>query len=241
MTDGLLTERFSDIEYNIKKIREKMANAAVKASRKFDEINLLCVSKTFDEPYINYAIDSCGIKSIGENKVQELIRKAPNLHLNGVKKHLIGHLQTNKVKKIVGFADIIESVDSVKIANEIGKYALQKGIVQDILLEINIAEEENKTGIAPSNFDEIIFEIAKIKGVKIKGIMSVPPICESEQELFKYFDKIHNIYVDNKAKKIDNVDMSILSLGMSDDYEAAILSGSTEVRIGSAIFGSRIY
>lgn len=241
MMDELLIKRFSDIEYNIAKIREKILEASRKVSRKPEEITLLCVTKNFDEPYINYAIDNCAIKSIGENKVQEFLRKAPKLHLENINKHLIGHLQTNKVKKIVGFADLIESVDSVKIAKEIGKCAVNKGIVQDILLEINIAEEESKTGIVPKLFEETLFEISEIQGLRIKGIMAVPPICESEQEIFKYFDKIHNIYVDNKAKKIDNVDMSILSLGMSDDYETAILSGSTEVRIGSAIFGSRIY
>lgn len=241
MTDELLIKRFADIEYNIKKIRERIEKAAIRAGRSPENINLLCVSKTFEEPYINYAIDNCGIKSIGENKVQELLRKAPNLHLDNVKKHLIGHLQSNKAKKTVGFADLIESVDSVKIAKEIGKCAMKKGVLQDVLLQINIAEEESKTGIIPSAFDETLVEISEIQGIKIKGIMAIPPICESKQEIFKYFDKIHNIYVDNKGKKIDNVDMSILSLGMSNDYETAILCGSTEVRIGSAIFGNRIY
>ena len=145
---SLIDEKFSDIEYNLKAIREDIAEAAIKSGRRPEDIDFMAVTKTVDEMYINHAID-CGITLIGENKVQEMLRKKPNLKLTGVRKNLIGHLQTNKASQIVGEVDMIESVDSIKIAKEIGKQSVKKGLVTDVLLEVNIGREESKTGIMP--------------------------------------------------------------------------------------------
>ena len=194
----------------------------------------------FRSMYINHAID-CGVTLIGENKVQEMLRKKPNLNLNGVRKNLIGHLQTNKASQIVGEVDMIESVDSIKIAKEIGKQSVKKGLVTDVLLEVNIGREESKTGIMPEELDSVLYEAAEINGIHICGLMTIPPICEENTELCKFFENIYNMYVDIKSKKIDNVCMNVLSMGMSGDYKTAILEGSNHVRIGSKIFGPRIY
>ncbi|MCH5189395.1 MAG: YggS family pyridoxal phosphate-dependent enzyme [Oscillospiraceae bacterium] len=237
---SFLEQRQADICYNLDVINEKIANAAIKSGRNPEDIRLMAVTKTVDPMYINFAIDH-GVNLIGENRVQELLRKKDELHLDGVEKHLIGHLQTNKAGQIVGVADMIQSVDSVKIAKEIAKQSVKKGIETDVLLEINIGAEENKTGFEVGEFRESVYEIAEIGGIHVKGLMSVPPICENDTILCKFFENIYNIYVDIKGKKIDNISMQILSMGMSSDYEKAILCGSELVRIGSAIFGPRIY
>ena len=143
MEKSLIEQKYSDIESNLKHIREEIAEAAVKSGRKPEDIDFMAVTKTVDEMYINHALDS-GITLIGENKVQELLRKKPNLKLDGVRKNLIGHLQTNKVSQIVGEVDMIESVDSLKVAKEIGKQSVKKGLVTDVLLEVNIGREESK-------------------------------------------------------------------------------------------------
>ena len=170
-----------------------------------------------------------------------MLRKKPNLKLTGVRKNLIGHLQTNKASQIVGEVDMIESVDSIKIAKEIGKQSVKKGLVTDVLLEVNIGREESKTGIMPEELDSVLYEAAEINGIHICGLMTIPPICEENTELCKFFENIYNMYVDIKSKKIDNVCMNVLSMGMSGDYKTAILEGSNHVRIGSKIFGPRIY
>ena len=237
---SLIDKKFSDIEYNLKTINEEIAEAALKSGRQPEDIDFMAVTKTVDEMYINHAI-SCGVKLIGENKVQEMLRKKPSLNLDGVKKNLIGHLQSNKASQIVGEVDMIESVDSLKIAREIGKQSLKKGIVTDVLLEVNIGREESKTGFMPETAPEIVYEISEIEGIKVCGLMTIPPICEKNADLCKFFENIYNMYVDIRAKKIDNVYMQILSMGMSGDYSQAILCGSNHVRIGSKIFGPRIY
>ncbi len=240
MEKSYLERRKADIEYNLDVINEKISQAAVKSGRQPSDVQLMAVTKTVDPIFINYALDY-GVNMIGENRVQEMLRKKPDLHLQGVEKHLIGHLQTNKAGQIVGEVDMIQSVDSLKIAKEIAKQSIKKGIVTDVLLEINIGEEESKTGFSTSEFIENVYAISEIEGIKVKGLMTIPPICENNTILCKYFEKIHNIYVDIKEKKLDNIDMNILSMGMSGDYEQAILNGSNLVRIGSSIFGPRIY
>lgn len=237
---SFLESRRADICYNLDVINEKIAEAAIKSGRNPEDVRLMAVTKTVDPMFINFALDH-GVSLIGENRVQELLRKKDELHLDGAQKHLIGHLQTNKAGQIVGVADMIQSVDSVKIAKEIAKQSIKKGITTDVLLEINIGAEENKTGFDVGEFTESVYEIAEIGGINVKGLMSVPPICENDTILCKFFENIYNIYVDIKGKKIDNINMQILSMGMSGDYEQAILCGSELVRIGSAIFGPRIY
>lgn len=240
MEKSFLDKRKADIEYNLDVINEKIAESAIKSGRTPDDVKLMAVTKTVEPIFINYALDY-GVSLIGENRVQEMLRKKPDLHLDGVDKHLIGHLQTNKAGQIVGEVDMIQSVDSLKIAREIAKQSIKKGITTDVLLEINIGEEESKTGFSTSEFLESIYAISEIDGIKVKGLMTIPPICENDAILRKFFENIYNIYVDIKAKKIDNITMNILSMGMSGDYEQAILCGSNLVRIGSSIFGPRIY
>ncbi len=240
MEKSYLDKRKADIEYNLDVINEKIAESAIKSGRNPSDVVLMAVTKTVDPVFINYALDY-GVKMIGENRVQEMLRKKPDLHLNGVEKHLIGHLQTNKAGQIVGEVDMIQSVDSVKIAKEIAKQSIKKGIITDVLLEINIGDEESKTGFSKNEFLESIYEISEIEGISVKGLMTIPPICENNTKLCKFFENIYNIYVDINAKKLDNISMNILSMGMSGDYEQAILCGSNLVRIGSSIFGPRIY
>ncbi|MEZ3497319.1 MAG: YggS family pyridoxal phosphate-dependent enzyme [Lachnospiraceae bacterium] len=233
-------EKMLDIEYNLKTIREEIARAAALAGRSEQDVDFMAVTKTVDERFINHAI-ACGINLIGENKVQEMLRKKPNLHLAGVRKNLIGHLQSNKAGQIVGEVDMIESVDSLKIAREIGKQSVKKGIVSDVLVEINIGKEESKTGFMPEAAEESIAQMAEIEGLHICGLMTIPPICDKTTELCKFFTNIYNMYVDIGSKKLDNVSMNVLSMGMSGDYAEAIRAGSNHIRVGSKIFGPRIY
>ena len=240
MEKSFLEKRKADIEYNLDVINEKIAESAIKSGRNPSDIQLMAVTKTVDPIFINYALDY-GVNMIGENRVQEMLRKKPDLHLKNVQKHLIGHLQTNKAGQIVGEVDMIQSVDSLKIAKEIAKQSAKKGIITDVLLEINIGDEESKTGFSKSEFMENLYQIAEIPQINVKGLMTIPPICENNSVLCEFFENIYNIYVDIKAKKLDNMNMNILSMGMSGDYEQAIICGSNLVRIGSSIFGPRIY
>ena len=178
---------------------------------------------------------------IGENKVQEFLSKKDELHLEKVEKHLIGHLQTNKVKKIVPLVDMIQSVDSVHLAEEISKQSVNNSIVSDILLEVNIGNEESKTGFDKVAFLESLERISELPNLNIKGIMTIPPICDNEKKLKEYFITMSQYFNDIKEKKYKNFNMEILSMGMSGDYELAIECGANLVRIGSLIYGARIY
>ena len=240
MEKSLNDPRFSDIEENLKIIRERIGNAALKSGRKPEDIHLMAVTKTVEPAYINHAIE-CGIDLIGENRVQEFLLKEPELNLSGCSAHLIGHLQSNKVKKIAGKVDVIQSVDTVSIAREIAKQAKNAGITQKILLEINGGNEESKFGFELDEVYERACEISEIEGVKVCGLMCVAPICEKESDLLKIFENIYGKFIDIMDKKRDNISMDILSMGMSGDYETAILGGSNLVRVGSAIFGPRLY
>ena len=237
---SFLEKQFEDIEYNLKTINEKISLAAERGGRTRDDIRFMTVTKTVDVFRINKAIE-CGVDLIGENKVQEFLSKKPDLKLENVESHLIGHLQTNKVSKIVGQVDMIESVDSIKLANEISKQSLKLGVTTDILVEVNIGGEENKTGLPKDMLEEFLYEISELPSIKVKGLMTIPPFSQNNEENRKYFSKIYNMYVDIRSKKIHNINMDILSMGMSGDYEDAIACGSNLVRIGSAVFGPRIY
>ena len=241
ITNSFDEAHFSVIAENIKKIKEEIAEATIKSNRSVDDVRLMAVTKTVCTEYINYAIENCGIDLIGENKVQELLSKYDGYNLDACSLQFIGHLQSNKVRQIVDKVDMIQSVDSLHLAQVISKESEKFGITSNILLEINIGDEESKTGFSMSEFFETLHEIAELDAIRIKGLMTIPPICENNTILCKYFEKIHNIYVDIKEKKLDNIDMNILSMGMSGDYEQAILCGSNLVRIGSSIFGPRIY
>ena len=232
-------ERVRKTVESYKRVKDSVSEAAVKAGRSEDDVRLMCVTKTVEPEYINPVLD-LGADLIGENRVQEYLSKKDNLHLDGVEKHLIGHLQTNKVKQIVGTVDMIESVDSLKLAKEISKESVKRDIITNVLVEVNVGKEESKSGTYLEELDELLCAIAELDGIKVKGLMTIPPIC-SDEEARKYFYSLHKSFVDIREKRIDNIDMEILSMGMSGDYEAAIAEGSNIVRVGSAIFGARKY
>ncbi len=232
-------QRFKNIEENIKQLRETIAEAAAK-SVSSEPVHLMAVTKTVESVYINHAID-CGIDLIGENKVQEFLLKKPQLKLDSCSTHLIGHLQTNKVKKIVGEVDLIQSVDSIRIAQEIGKRSCEIGIKSDILLEVNVGNEESKFGFLPEELTERVYEIAEINGIFVRGLMCVAPICDEKSKLRIIFSQIYRSFLDIRYKKIDNINMDFLSMGMSADFTEAVLEGSNLVRVGSAVFGDRNY
>ena len=238
-----MTERLSvnrPIAENLSRIREEMHRACLDAGRPDDAVKLLAVTKTVEAESINEAI-RLGVNQIGENRVQEFLGKRDALHLNGVQKHLIGHLQTNKVRQIVGQVDMIQSVDSLRLATAIDKRSEELDLVTKILVEVNIGGEEAKAGIEPENLEALLTEIAPMKHIHVCGLMTIPPILEKESEKRKIFSKMYQLFVDIGAKKLDNIDMMELSMGMSGDYREAILEGATIVRIGSALFGQRNY
>ncbi len=241
ITSSFEDERCVSISENLKLIRENISDAAVKSGRNYEDISLMAVTKTVPAEYINYSIDNCGINLIGENKVQEFLSKKDILHLDKAEAHLIGHLQTNKVKKILPLVQMIQSVDSVHLAEEISKQANLSGVNAKILLEVNIGDENSKTGFDKVEFSESLEKISELPHLTVKGIMTIPPICENEKETEKYFQTMAQYYEDIKAKNLKNFDMQILSMGMSGDYALAIKNGANLVRIGSLIYGARIY
>lgn len=233
-------QRFYDIEENLKRIRDNICEASLKSGRSEAAVHLMAVTKTVEPVFINHAIHQ-GIDLIGENRVQELMSKKTELDLDGVDVHLIGHLQTNKVKQIVGEVSTVQSVDSVKVAREIGKQSESLGITTKVLLEVNIGEEETKSGFTYDSVTDFCYELSEISGISVAGLMAIPPICENTVELRRFFYDMHKLFVDIESKKIDNISMHILSMGMSSDYVDAILEGSNLVRVGSSIFGARVY
>ncbi len=223
---------------NYEEITDKIAIAAKKSGRKPEAITLLAATKTVNVDVINYAIQ-LGIKYIGENRVQEFLSKYENYV--PVHKHFIGHLQTNKVKDIIDKVELIHSVDSYRLAEEISKQAVKRNLTIDVLLEINIGNEQSKSGFGFEEAPEAVQKIAGLEGVRIKGLMAIPPICENAEQNRPYFAKMKKLFIDIGNKKIDNSNMDILSMGMSDDYEIAIEEGANMVRLGTALFGRRNY
>lgn len=232
-------QRVERTKENYLRIKDDVAETAVKAGRSENDVRLMCVTKTVEPKYINPVLD-LGADLIGENKVQEYCSKLDTLHLSGVEKHIIGHLQTNKVKYIAGKVDMIESLDSLKLAKEIEKQFSKAEAVANVLIEVNIGNEESKSGCDINELDELIYRVAELPHIKIQGLMTIPPICD-ENEVRKYFAKMHDKFLSLKEKNIADVNMDILSMGMSADYEQAVLEGSNIVRVGSAIFGARHY
>lgn len=233
-------ERCEQVKRNFFTIKENIAKAAEEAGKTSDDIIFLAATKTVPVEIINYSI-SLGLKYIGENKVQEFLSKYDEYDLSNCTAHLIGHLQTNKVRQIIGKVDMIQSVDSIKLAEEINRISLQKDIVTKILIEVNIGGEESKSGINPEILEDLIFQISTLSNVKVEGLMTIPPICNKKEEVYKYFNNMNKLFVDISSKKIDNIDMRYLSMGMSDDYADAIKFGANMVRIGSALYGARQY
>lgn len=228
----------SEFDQNYNSVLQRFENALKKVGKTKDEVILLAATKTVDIDTINYAI-SKGITHIAENRVQELVAKHNGLL--PVHEHFIGHLQTNKVKDVVPKVELIQSVDSYKLAKEISKQATKIGKVMDILLEINIGQEQNKWGFSYDEATEAVETVSKLSGVRVRGLMTIPPICQDENELREYFRKMKKLFIDIGNKKIDNSYMDILSMGMSEDFPIAIEEGANLVRVGTALFGKRVY
>lgn len=227
------------IKQNIQIVEEKITAAAERAGRKREDVLLLAVSKTKPVEVIREAV-ACGLTSLGENKVQEIMEKYEPMG-DGVHWHLIGHLQTNKVKYIIDKVDMIHSVESLRLAEEINKRAAAKSLVMDVLVEVNMAEEESKIGIQPERVEEFLRQIAPLPHIRVRGLMTVAPFVENPEENRVYFRKMRELLVDMNQKKIDNINMDVLSMGMTGDYEVAIEEGATIVRVGTGIFGERYY
>ena len=228
------------IRENIAKIRADMAAAALAAGRDPAEIQLCAATKMNDAAAVKAAV-AAGVDCCGENRVQELLQKQPQGAYEGKPVHFIGHLQTNKVKQVVGKVDLIQSVDREDLLRCIQKTAEKMGLVQNILLEVNIGNEESKSGFTPAEVLEMAGRMGEFPNCRLKGLMAIPPVCEIDGGNSKYFVKMQQLLVDISAKKYDNVTMECLSMGMSGDYADAIRHGSTMIRVGTAIFGPRNY
>ena len=228
------------IAENIARIRSEMTAAALAAGRDPKEILLCAATKMNDADAVREAIRA-GVDLCGENKVQELTQKLAENAYEGAPIHFIGHLQTNKVKQVVGKVDLIQSVDSERLLAAIQKEAAKQGIVQNILLEINIGEEESKSGFSAESVFSTLENMAQYPNVFVKGLMAIPPIRQQDGENRKFFQKMYALSIAKTAKKYDNVVVDIMSMGMSDDYTEAIACGSTMIRVGTATFGPRNY
>ncbi len=228
------------ITENIAVIRQQIRQAAIAAGRDPGSILLCAATKMNDAENVRTAI-AAGVDCCGENRVQELVVKQRQNAYQGAPVHFIGHLQTNKVKQVVGKVDLIQSVDSLRLLEAIDKEAQKQGIIQDILLEINIGNEESKSGFDAHQIHTVCEKISGYSNIRVKGLMAIPPICQNSTENRKFFQEMYNLSVDITAKKYDNVWVDILSMGMSDDYREAIACGSTMIRVGTAIFGARDY
>ena len=228
------------ISENVAAIRQELEKAALAAGRDPKEIQLCAATKMNDAEAVRQAI-AAGVDCCGENRVQELTQKLAQHAYDGAPVHFIGHLQTNKVKQVVGKVALIQSVDSLRLLCAIDAEARKQGIVQDILLEINIGQEESKSGFREEEILPLLEKIGDFPNICVKGLMAIPPISQNSGDNLKYFQKISHLSVDIKAKKYDNVTVKCLSMGMSGDYQDAIRCGSTMIRIGTAIFGARDY
>ena len=225
---------------NIAAIKADIAQAAIAAGRDPKDILLCAATKMRDSESVRLAIRA-GVDCCGENRVQELVKKQEENAYAGAPVHFIGHLQTNKVRQVVGKVDLIQSVDSVRLLEAIDREAQRQGITQDVLLEINIGNEDSKSGFAVSQIHEICENMTSFPNIRVLGLMAIPPICHNSGENRKFFQEMCNLSVDITAKKYDNVWVRFLSMGMSDDYADAIACGSNMIRIGTAIFGPRSY
>lgn len=229
-----------DIKSNLSKVYANIERAAKRSGRDVNDITLIAVSKTKPVSMIKECIE-CGTVIFGENKAQEMASKIAELNDDNLKWHFIGHLQRNKVKYVVGNACMIHSVDSVRLAEAINAEAVKKGVICDILIEVNIACEDTKFGIKAEDIYNFIDEIRNFPNIKIRGLMTIAPYVDNPEDNRIHFKHLRNLLVDINSKNIDNVYMDVLSMGMTGDYEVAVEEGATIVRVGTGIFGDRIY
>ena len=227
------------IRENLEHVKANIKRACEGRGRKEEDVTLIAVSKTKPLPMLMDAYE-CGCRDFGENKVQELVDKWEQMPKD-IRWHMIGHLQRNKVKYIVDKVYMIHSVDSLRLAEEISKEAVKKGVTVSVLIEINVAQEESKFGTTCEEAYRLVEEASKLPNIIIKGLMTIAPYVENAEENKQYFEKLRQIYVDINRKNIDNVYMTELSMGMTGDYETAIAEGATYIRVGTGIFGERFY
>lgn len=227
------------ISENLKEVRTNISNACQRAGRAEEAVTLIAVSKTKPVSMLLDAYEN-GCRHFGENKVQELLNKYEEMPKD-IKWHMIGHLQRNKVKYIVDKVSFIHSVDSLKLAEEISKEALKKEVVVSILIEVNVAGEETKFGVSPENTEALVRSISLLPGIAIEGLMTIAPYVDNPEENRQYFAKLKQLSVDISKKNIDNVNMNVLSMGMTGDYAVAVEEGAVFVRVGTGIFGERQY
>lgn len=227
------------IEQNFAEVERRICAACMRAGRSRDEVTLIAVSKTKPVEMIQTAYGA-GIREYGENKVQELVSKYDELP-EDIHWHLIGHLQRNKVKYIIDKACLIHSVDSLRLAEEISREAVKKGVTARILVQVNVAGEDTKFGLAVGETESVVRSIAQLQNISICGLMTIAPFVDNPQDNRIHFQKLKKLAVDIDSKNIDNIHMDILSMGMTGDYEVAIEEGATMVRVGTGIFGERHY
>ncbi len=234
-----ISERIAIFDENYSYVLGRIEAACGRAGRSLDEIRLLAATKTVPVEVINHAIKS-GIKLVGENRVQEFCDKFDLLD-KSAERHHIGRLQTNKVKYIVGKVSMVESVDSLRLAEELSKRSVAAGVTTDVLIEVNIGGESSKSGVSPDEAESFVLKTAQFDGICVRGLMCIPPISESDKKIRENFDKMYKLFVDISSKKTDNISMEFLSMGMSGDFEQAIESGANIIRLGSILFGARSY
>lgn len=236
--ESLYADKIKCFDENYPIILEEIAEAARRSGRESNEITLLAATKTVPVEVINHAI-SRGLRHMGENRVQELQDKYQRLNREDCDLQFIGQLQTNKIKYIIDKVSCIQSVGSVRLAQEISRQCEKRSVVMPVLVEVNIGKEESKGGVMPEALLEAVDEIRSLRGIAVNGLMAIPPICVNNAELCRYFSAMHQYYVDIAAKKIDNVSMNCLSMGMSSDFVQAIECGANMIRVGSSLFGKR--
>lgn len=227
------------IRQNIESVEERICAACKRAGRDRAGVHLICVTKTKPEEMLQEAYEA-GQRDFGENKVQEICRKKPNLPQD-VRWHMIGHLQRNKVKQLIGQTVMIHSVDSIRLAETISAEALKAGITIPVLIEVNMAGEDSKFGVAPDETEALVRAASALEGIKVSGLMTIAPYTDDPETNRPYFAGLRELAVDIGQKCIDNVSMSVLSMGMTGDFEVAIEEGATHIRVGTGIFGERIY
>ena len=228
------------IAENVALVRRNMTEAALRAGRDPEKIRLVAATKMNDASRVREAI-AAGVEICGENRVQEMLEKQAQGAYEGAELHFIGHLQKNKAKQVVGLARLIHSVDSTELLALISRLAQARGIVQEVLLEVNIAGEEAKSGFSPEQIPAALEFASRLPALRVRGLMAIPPICSFPDENRPFFLRMRKLFVDNGGKKYDNVSMDFLSMGMSGDYMEAIACGADLVRVGTAIFGARVY
>ena len=234
-----MMEKSSEIRRKVEAVQEQIGRAAAEAGRDPSEIRLMAVTKTQSAARVNEAI-AAGVTLLGENRAQELLEKYDGYDRAGCGIHFIGHLQSNKVRSIVDKVSMIESVDRLSLAQEISRCAQLHGLVMPVLIEVNIGREQSKSGVLPEALPELLGKVSLLPGLSVRGLMAIPPNIEDTVQKEGYFEQMYRHFIDMKAKKLDNVSMTILSMGMSHDYPLAIRHGSNVVRIGRALFGERM-